>query len=71
VVPHCGFELAAPKQLFRKFVETSVVVEIEQDLIVVRFDKLSHNTILREASLDQSSHKIPWLRNFPLDFRYL
>jgi hypothetical protein len=65
-----GFETAAPKQLFRKFVETSGVVEIEQKRIVVRFDKRSHNPILREAALDQSNQKIPWLQNLPLVFQY-
>jgi hypothetical protein len=71
VAPLRSFERAAPKQLFRKFVETSGAVEIEQYRIVVGFDKLSHDPILREAALDQSTHKIPWLWNFPLDFRHL
>ena len=65
-----GFETAAPKQLFRKFVETSGVVEIEQKRIVVRFDKRGHNPILREAVLDQPSQTIPWLQNLPLVFQY-
>ena len=65
-----GFENAAPKQLHRKFVETSGTVEIEQDRIVVCFDKRSHNPILREAALDQSNQKIPWLQNLPVVFQY-
>jgi hypothetical protein len=65
-----GFETAAPKQLYRKFVETSGVIEIEQERIVVRFDKRSHNPILREASLDQPSQTIPWLQNLPMIFQY-
>jgi hypothetical protein len=65
-----GFETAAPKQLFRKFVETSGSIEIERDRIVVRFDKRSHNPILREAALDQSNQKIPWLQNLPVVFQY-
>jgi hypothetical protein len=48
-----GFETTAPKQLYRKFVETSSVIEIEQGQIVVRFDRRGHNPILREASLDR------------------
>jgi hypothetical protein len=52
-----GFETAAPKQLFRKFVETSGTIEIERDRIVVCFDKRSHNPILREAALDQSNQR--------------
>jgi len=65
-----GFEVAAPKQLFRKFVETSGVVEIEQERIVVHFDKRCHNPILREAALDQPSQAIPWLKNLPLVFQF-
>ena len=65
-----GFENAAPKQLYRKFVETSGTIEIEQDRIVVRFDKRSHNPILREAALDQPNQKIPWLQNLPVVFKY-
>ncbi len=65
-----GFDTAAPKQLFRKFVETSGTVEIEQDRIVVCFDKRCHNPILREAALDQPNQKIPWLQNLPVIFQY-
>ena len=65
-----GFENAAPKQLCRKFVETSGMIKIEKDQIVVRFDKRCHNPILREAALDQSNQKIPWLQNLPVVFQY-
>ena len=50
-----GFDTAAPKQLYRKFVETAGVVEIQPERIVVHFDKRCHNPILREAALDQPS----------------
>jgi hypothetical protein len=56
-----GFETAAPKHLYRKFVETNGVVEIEQEWIVVRFDQPCHNPILQEAALDQPNQTIPWL----------
>jgi hypothetical protein len=65
-----GFENAAPKQLYRKFVETSGSIEIEKDQIVVRFDKRSHNPILREAALEQLNQKIPWLQNLPVVFKF-
>jgi hypothetical protein len=65
-----GFETAAPKQLFRKFVETSGTIEIQRDRIVVCFDKRSHNPILQEAALDQSNQKIPWLQNLLVVFQY-
>jgi molecular chaperone GrpE (heat shock protein) len=58
------------RQFFLESVETSGVVEIEQERIVVRFDKRCHNAILREAALDQPSQTIPWLQNLPLVFQY-
>jgi hypothetical protein len=65
-----GFDKAAPKQLFRKFVETAGQVEVQADRIVVHFDKRAHNPILREAALDQNCPPIPWLNNLPLAFTY-
>ena len=39
-----GFDKAKPKQLYRKFVETSGAVEVEEGRrIVVYFDRRSHN----------------------------
>lgn len=65
-----GFSKAAPKQLYRKFVETGGVVEIQPDRIVVNFDKRSHNPILREAALDKDRLKVPWLGKLPVLFEF-
>jgi len=65
-----GYEKAAPKQLYRRFVETSGRVEIQEDRIVVHFDKRSHNPILREAALDREQIPIPWLNDLPVLFTF-
>ena len=65
-----GFDKAAPKQLYRKFVETSGEVEIAADRILVHFDKRAHNPILREAGLDRKCPLIPWLGKRRLEFTY-
>jgi hypothetical protein len=66
-----GFGNAKPKQLYRKFVETSGTVEIaSRRRIVVNFDRRSHNPILREAQLDAQSTKIPWLAGHHLELVY-
>jgi hypothetical protein len=65
-----GFDKAKPKQLYRKFVETSGLLEVHADHIVVRFDKWAHNPILREAALDKGCLPIPWLHNLPVVFEY-
>jgi hypothetical protein len=66
-----GFDKSAPKQTYRKFVETGGQLEIHADRLVIRFDKRSHNPILREAELDKECPPIPWLGNIPVAFAYL
>jgi hypothetical protein len=63
-----GFAKTAPKQVYRKFVETGGQVEVQSDRILVRFDKRSHNPILREAALDKECPPIPWLGDRPVAF---
>jgi hypothetical protein len=65
-----GFEKAAPKQLYRRFVETAGMVEVEADRVAVRFDRRSHNPILREAALDRDAPAIPWLGDRKVIFLY-
>jgi hypothetical protein len=65
-----GFDKTAPKKVYRKFVETGGQVEVESDRILVRFDKRSHNPILREAELDKGCPPIPWLGDRPVSFVY-
>jgi hypothetical protein len=65
-----GFTKAKPKQLYRRFIETAGVVEVQRDRIAVHFDKRSHNPIVREAALDHACPPIPWLGGLPITFRY-
>jgi hypothetical protein len=66
-----GFDKAKPKQLYRKFVETGGVIEVARDRTLrVRFDRRSHNPILREAALDRDCPTIPWLSGYRIEFHY-
>lgn len=65
-----GFDKAAPKQLYRRFVETGGLIDIQDDRLIVHFDKRCHNPILREAALDHECPPIPWLHNRRLVFHY-
>ncbi len=65
-----GYDKASAKSLFRAFVETSGRVDVEEERIVVRLDRRSHNPILREAALDRDVPPIPWLGNRRLCFSY-
>jgi len=65
-----GCDKLKPKQLFRRFVETSGAVEVHSDRLIVHFDKRCHNPILKEAALDRDRPPIPWLRRLPVTFQY-
>jgi hypothetical protein len=65
-----GYEKAAPKQLYRRFIETGGVVVVGPEQVTVFFDKRSHNPILREAALDRDCPPIGWIENRPIVFRY-
>ena len=66
-----GYEDMSPKKLYRRFVETgSFAVEVRPDCIFVRFDRRSHNPVLREAALDQDPVSIAWLGNLPVKFAF-
>jgi hypothetical protein len=63
--------MAKPKQLSRKFVETSGLVEVAPNRrLRITFDRRSHNPILREAALDKDCRAIPWLKQYRIEFDY-
>lgn len=61
---------AAPKQLYRLFVATEGVLGVMPEEIVIRFEKRSHNPILREAALDGQSDPVPWLGGRRIRFAF-
>jgi hypothetical protein len=66
-----GFDKAKPKQLSRKFIETSGEVEVRPNrTLLVSFNRRCHNPILSEANLIHDNCRIPWLRNFRLEFAF-
>jgi hypothetical protein len=65
-----GYEKAAPKQLYRLFVETGGDVRTTEDELIVRFEKRSHNPILREAAWDREATPIPWLGDRRIRFLF-
>jgi hypothetical protein len=65
-----GFEKSASKQSYRRFVETAGTVTIQNDRLIVAFDRRSHNPIRGEAALDRDSVPIPWLGQRKIEFTY-
>ena len=58
-----GFGQASPGKLYRKFVNTTGSVQIEQDTVTVRLAKRAHNPLLKEAGLMGLTPPVPWLGN--------
>jgi hypothetical protein len=56
-----GYEKADPKTLYRLVVATQGNVRTTPDELIVRFEKRSHNPILREAAMDRQPTPIAWL----------
>src|SRR5215471_5955704 len=65
-----GFEKASPKDLYRKFVATAGVIEIEGERLVVHLEKRCHNPIVREAGLDRDCQPIGWLGQKRMSIAY-
>ena len=66
-----GFESAKPKQISRKFVETSGEVTVMPNrTLLVTFDRRCHNPILQEAALDKNGTKIPRLNGYRIKFSF-
>jgi hypothetical protein len=63
-----GFEKAAPKQLYRRFIETAGAVAIGEDRLTVTLDRRCHNPIVREAALDRDPRPIAWIGHRRLVF---
>jgi hypothetical protein len=65
-----GFEKAAPKQLYRRFIATAGTVAIGEDRLTVTLDRRCHSPIVREAALDRDPLPIPWIGRRRLVFTY-
>jgi len=56
-----GYERAKSRHIFRDFVDATAEVCIEQNAILVRFQKRAHNPLLLAADFAKTDTPIPWL----------
>jgi hypothetical protein len=61
-----GFGRASPQKLYRKFIDTTGSIEIEDELVRVRLSKRAHNPLIKEAGLTGLTAPVPWLAGRPL-----
>jgi hypothetical protein len=65
-----GYQRAKSRHLFRDFVDATAQIHIEENSILVRFQKRAHNPLLLAADFAKTDIAIPWLGNkrLPLAF---
>jgi hypothetical protein len=61
-----GFGRASPQKLYRKFIDTTGSIEIEDARVRVRLSKRAHNPLIKEAGLTGLTPPVPWLADRPL-----
>lgn len=61
-----GFDRVSPQKLYRKVIDTTGSIEIEDEQVRVRLVKRAHNPLLKEAGLTGLTGPVPWLAGRPL-----
>ena len=61
-----GYEHAQPRQLFRRFLDTSARVTVSSDVVTVQLPRRAHNPLLIDAGLIGTTTPIPWWHGRPL-----
>jgi hypothetical protein len=56
-----GYESAKSRHLFRDFIDASAGITIDEDEVLVRFQRRAHNPLLVAAGFDKTDVKVPWL----------
>ncbi len=56
-----GYESAKSRHLFRDFIDASAGIAIDEDEVVVKFQRRAHNPLLVAAGFDKTDVKVPWL----------
>jgi hypothetical protein len=56
-----GYESAKSRHLFRDFIDATAGIAIDEDEVVVRFQRRAHNPLLLAAGFDKTDIKVPWL----------
>jgi hypothetical protein len=56
-----GYETAKSAHLFRDLIDATAAIEIESNVIRIRYQKRAHNPLLMAAGFAQTEVRVPWL----------
>lgn len=65
-----GYETAKSSHLFRDFIDATALIRIQDQAVVVQYQKRAHNPLLLAAGFDREAPRIPWLGNKRLQFQF-
>ena len=64
-----GYETVKSRNLFRKFINATAALHIDERAITVQFQKRAHNPLLIASGFDKTGVDVPWL-NRRLQFQF-
>ncbi len=64
-----GYERSQGRQIFRRFLDTTARVAVSKDAVTVQLPRRSHNPILIDSGLIDTSTPIPWWHGRKLEFQ--
>jgi len=64
------FQKSRPKTIFRSFIESRAKIDIEKDLITVKFEKRSFNPLIMDWVRKRQNILVPWMGNRRLRFKF-
>ena len=64
------FEKSKPKKIYRNFIEIPAVININNDDVVVNFNKKSYNPLLMDYAKKMGNIRVPWFENRYLRFSF-
>ncbi len=65
-----GHQRQVPRTLFRKFINASAQIDIEETSVTVRFGRRANNPFLVHDGFTEQNFVIPWLGNRTLQFTF-
>lgn len=64
------FEKSKPKKIYRNFMEIPAVISVNDENVIVRFDKKSYNPLIMDYVNKAGIIRVPWFENRCLHFTF-
>lgn len=65
-----GYETAKSRHIFQNFIEATATIHINENKVIVKFQKRAHNPFLIKSDLYKGDCIIPWWNGHKLEFQF-